>query len=64
MVFLLLFLAFMALGLGDITGIKTIQMAGGAIALLTAIAAWYGSLAQVINDTFGKTVLPLGKPLK
>jgi succinate-acetate transporter protein len=64
LIFLLLFLAFIALGLGDITGIKTIQMAGGAIALLTAIAAWYGSLAQVINDTFGKTVLPLGKPLK
>jgi succinate-acetate transporter protein len=64
LVFLLLFLAFVVLGLGDITGIQTIQMAGGALALLTAVAAWYGSLAQVINDTFGKTVLPLGKPLR
>jgi len=64
LVFLLLFLAFVVLGLGDMTGIRTVQIAGGAIALLTAAAAWYGSLAQVINDTFGKTVLPLGKPLK
>lgn len=64
MIFLLLTLAFIIIGMGDITGIKMIQIAGGAVALLTAVAAWYGSLAQVINDTFGKTVLPLGKPLK
>lgn len=64
LIFLLLTLAFVVLGIGDITGIPIIQMIGGIIALLTAFAAWYGSLAQVINDTFGKTVLPLGKPVK
>jgi hypothetical protein len=64
MIFLLLWLAFVILGIGDITGIKEVQIAGGAVALLTAIAAWYGALAVVINDTFGKTVLPMGKPLK
>jgi succinate-acetate transporter protein len=64
LIFLLLWIAFVVLGLGDITGIKIIQTAGGAVALLTAIAAWYGALAVVINDTFGKTVLPMGKPLK
>lgn len=63
-VFLLLWLAFVTLGIGDITGIKMVQTAGGALALLTAFAAWYGALAVVINDTFGKTVLPMGKPLK
>jgi succinate-acetate transporter protein len=64
MVFLLLWLAFVILGVGDITAIRTIQMAGGVVALLTAVAAWYGALAIVINDTWGKAVLPLGKPLK
>jgi len=64
LIFLLLTLAFVVLGLGDITGIPTVQMAGGVLALLTAFAAWYGSLAAVINDTFGKAVLPLGKPIK
>lgn len=64
MIFLLLWLAFVVLGIGDITAIKTIQMAGGVIALLTAVAAWYGAMAIVINDTFGKAILPLGKPLK
>jgi succinate-acetate transporter protein len=63
-IFLLLTLAFVVLGIGDITGIPVIQTVGGLLALLTAIAAWYGSLAAVINDTFGKAVLPLGKPLK
>ncbi len=64
MIFLLLWLAFVILGVGDITAIKEIQMAGGAVAFLTAIAAWYGAMAIVINDTFGRTVLPMGKPLK
>ena len=28
--------------------------------LLTAIAAWYASFAQVINSTFARTVAPIG----
>jgi hypothetical protein len=32
---------------------------GGYIGILTAIAAWYASLAGVINATWGRTVLPV-----
>lgn len=64
LIFLLLWIAFVVLGVGDITGIKAIQTAGGAVAFLTAVAAWYGALAVVINDTFGKALLPLGRPLR
>lgn len=64
LIFLLLWVAFVVLGVGDITGMPVIQVTGGVVALLTAFAAWYGALAIVINDTFGRTVLPMGKPLK
>jgi len=64
LVFLFLWIAFVVLGIGDITGMRSIELTGGLMALVTAIAAWYDSLAVVINDTFGKQVLPLGKPVK
>lgn len=34
---------------------------GGYLGLLTALAAWYVAAADVINDTLGRTVLPLGE---
>jgi hypothetical protein len=37
--------------------------AGGWVGILTAAVAWYTSAAGVMNDTAGKTVLPLGKPM-
>jgi len=64
LVFLFLWLAFLLLGLGDITGSRIIIMSGGTIALITAVAAWYNSLAIVINETYGKVVIPLGKAPK
>ncbi len=32
---------------------------GGWAGLLTAAAAWYASMAAVVNSTFGKTVMPV-----
>ncbi|MGQ9759930.1 MAG: acetate uptake transporter [Candidatus Methanomethylicaceae archaeon] len=64
LVFFLLCLAFVVLGVGDITGIGIVVKIGGVIALLTAAAAWYNSLAIVLNEVYGRTVVPLGKPLK
>lgn len=37
--------------------------AGGWVGILTAAVAWYTSAAGVMNDTAGKTVLPVGKPM-
>lgn len=64
LVFLFLWIAFVVLGIGDITGMHGVKLAGGFIAFVTAVAAWYDSLAVVINDTFGRQVLPLGRAVK
>jgi len=64
LVFLFLTITFIVLGAGDITGAEIGARAGGALGLITAALAWYNSLAVAINDSFGKKVCPLGKPLK
>jgi hypothetical protein len=37
-----------------------VTKAGGAFGIMTAIIAWYGSAAVVINSTWGRTLLPVG----
>ncbi len=59
-VFVLLTATFLLLGIGDFAGNETIAKLGGFVGLATALAAWYGSCAGVVNSTFGKTVLPVG----
>ncbi|MCW3021582.1 MAG: hypothetical protein JWR30_904 [Conexibacter sp.] len=59
-VFLLLTATFIALGIGDAGGHKSITHLGGWIGLATAAAAWYASFAAVTNSTFGRIVLPVG----
>jgi succinate-acetate transporter protein len=63
--FLLLLLTFLFLAIGnsalegttsEING--TIKL-GGYIGIATAISAWYGCAAGVINTTWGRTVLPV-----
>lgn len=59
-VFLLLAITYILLAIGDMGGgHKSITHAGGYVGIATAIAAWYASFAQVINSTFGRTLLPL-----
>ena len=48
------------LGLGNLLGASAVTVVGGVLGLLTAIAAWYASAAAVTNDTWGRTVLPVG----
>jgi hypothetical protein len=57
-------LTFLILGLGDYFGLDYLIKVGGFCGLLTAALAWYNSLAVVINENFGKTIAPLGKPIK
>jgi succinate-acetate transporter protein len=62
-VFLLLAVTFILLGIGNSHGSAAgsgLVKVGGYVGILTAIAAWYASFAQVINSTFGRTVAPLG----
>jgi succinate-acetate transporter protein len=63
--FVLLLVTFILLMLGDLQGGPegpgaTWVRLGGYVGILTAIAAWYVAAADVINDTLGRTVLPVG----
>jgi uncharacterized protein len=60
-IFLLLSVTFFLLAAGDF-GWTMGKHAGGIAGLLTATAALYVSFAEVLNGTFGREVLPLGKP--
>lgn len=61
LVFLTLWLAFALLGWGDLGGgHTTITHIGGYVTIACAILAWYLAAAEVINETWGRTVLPLG----
>jgi uncharacterized protein len=64
-VFLLLTITFILLGIGNsaLSGTTsatngTIKL-GGWVGLVTAVVAWYASMAGVVNDTWGKTVFPV-----
>ena len=63
--FVLLLATFVLLTIGDLLGGPEgpgaiwVQL-GGYVGILTAIAAWYVAAADVINDTLGRTVLPVG----
>lgn len=60
LVFLALWITFVLLALGEWTGSSGFHVAGGYVGLLTALLAIYLSAAEVINDSFGRTVLPVG----
>jgi succinate-acetate transporter protein len=59
-VFLTLTILFFLLALGDFTGNAGIKTLAGYEGIICGGAAFYGCVAQVINDVYGKTVLPLG----
>ncbi len=70
-VFLLLTLTFVVLAIGWFAGGNVPAFAanadgwitfGGYLGIVTAIAALYGSFADVTNGSFGRVVLPVGKP--
>lgn len=59
-VFVLLTLTFFALAFGKFTGAPMWSHVGGYLGLLTAVAAWYTSLAGVTAFTFKRQWLPVG----
>lgn len=58
-VFLTLTILFALLSIGDFTGIHFIKITAGWVGIVCGISAIYTSLAQVLNNEYGKTVLPL-----
>jgi hypothetical protein len=59
LVFIALTLTFFALAISDFAGNETIAHIGGYLGIVTAVLAWYGSFAVVINSTFKRVVLPV-----
>ncbi|MBW4091947.1 MAG: acetate uptake transporter [Proteobacteria bacterium] len=62
LVFLALWITFFLLGTAEWTGIAMLHMAGGYMGLLTAALAFYLAAAEIINETHGRSVLPIGAP--
>jgi succinate-acetate transporter protein len=60
-VFVFLTLTYIALFLGAFSAAAGLTMLGGWLGIVTALVAWYCSLAVVANSTFKRTVLPVGR---
>ena len=61
-IFLSLTITFYLLATGDFTGDHSISHIGGNFGLLTALLAFYLATADIINESFGYTILPIGEP--
>lgn len=60
-VFLMLTILFMMLAIADGTGNPAIKLAAGYIGILTGASAIYVAAAQILNEVYGSTLLPLGE---
>jgi len=60
--FLLLWITFFLLAGGDF-GWASGKKLGGLVGLATGLVALYVSFAEVLNGTFGREALPLGRPI-
>ena len=65
-VFGTLVILFVLLALAETTGNANIHMAAGYEGIFCGLSAMYTGLAQVLNELYGKAILPLGpvKPLR
>ena len=59
-VFITLVILFFLLAIGEYTGSASIKHIAGYEGIFCGLSAMYTSLAQVLNEVYGKTVLPLG----
>lgn len=59
-VFASLAILFFLLAIGDFTGIKVITTIAGFEGIFCGLSAFYACLGLVINEVYGKKILPLG----
>jgi uncharacterized protein len=52
---------FLLLSIGDFTGIKPIKVIAGIEGVFCGLSAIYACAAQILNEVYGKSMLPLGK---
>ena len=62
-VFATLTILFGLLALGDFTHNAAIKTIAGYEGILCGLSAFYAAIAQVLNEVYGRTVLPLGRVL-
>ena len=60
LIFLALWITFFLLGFGDLLGMPQLHPLGGYMGLVTAVLAFYLAAAEIINETHGRVVLPIG----
>ncbi|HRH48118.1 MAG TPA: acetate uptake transporter [Panacibacter sp.] len=60
LIFFTLTVLFFLLSVSDLTGNAPLKIAAGWEGILCGLLAFYGCVAQVINEVHGKTVLPMG----
>jgi succinate-acetate transporter protein len=53
-----------SLGLGALTGNAALSLFGGFEGILTGALAMYMAFAVLLNEMWGKDVLPLGAPFR
>ena len=63
-VFLSLTILFWLLALGDITGNSTIKLIAGIEGIFCGFSAIYLAIAEVLNEMYGRVVLPIGPMAK
>jgi succinate-acetate transporter protein len=63
-VFTLIFIGLVLLAIGAATGGALWTKAGGWVTLAFAVIAWYHAAADMINFTFGRGIVPVGKITK
>ena len=51
---------FFLLAIGDFTGIKMIKVIAGYEGIFCGLSALYAAIAQVLNELYGRDVMPLG----
>lgn len=56
-----LVILFVLLAAGDFTGIKAIKVVAGIEGIFCGLSAMYACAAQILNEVYGRTLLPLGK---
>ncbi|MFA7232443.1 MAG: acetate uptake transporter [Victivallaceae bacterium] len=59
-VFGTLVILFWLLALGDFSHNATIKIVAGYEGIICGLSAFYAAIAQVLNEVYGRTVLPLG----
>jgi hypothetical protein len=59
-IFFVLVITFFLLAAADLWAMPALKTAGGYMGLVTALLAFYLAAAEIINETHGRTILPIG----